>query len=409
MSIPVYYPPQSSVKGAVLSNGANIQTIRHLLWLRDRPDALTGETPPQLTAAQRTALGILSHVFALPGSTPTNVHTSLAGLRRYLSLSEHLSTTALALGKQIPPNVLQCENFFDPPAQLVDWIERATERTLSEGVAVSKRRVPNLRPQEYEHPFDRKALDSIAGTPGVETAVRAAWSASLEAFDNVNHTGSYMRVTERSMPHVVHAAQTAAEVLEIDLPEIYANPGFINAFTVCPTRPIIVITAGAPSLQYNELVFMLGHEMGHIKSEHVMYHSLGRRTELLNHLSLGLAKPAVLAVRTALDYWARRSEFTADRAGLLACQDRDASIRALMKMAGYPPRFYKSVDPEQLLEQAQAFKAMDENTAYRFAKYAAVLDEDHPWSVLRAAELQEWFDSGGYFDVLNRNTSQARE
>lgn len=35
-------------------------------------------------------------------------------------------------------------------------------------------------------------------------------------------------------------------------------------------------------------------------------------------------------------YWNRMSEFTADRAGLLCCQDKDASIRAFMKMAGMP-------------------------------------------------------------------------
>ena len=32
-----------------------------------------------------------------------------------------------------------------------------------------------------------------------------------------------------------------------------------------------------------------------------------------------------------------------------------------------------------------------------------ILDEDHPWTVVRAAELIKWYESGEYQKVLDKN------
>lgn len=48
-------------------------------------------------------------------------------------------------------------------------------------------------------------------------------------------------------------------------------------------------------------------------------------------------------VGTGLDFaiydWMRKSEFTADHAGLLVCQDLKSAISALAKLDGYPEEF----------------------------------------------------------------------
>jgi Zn-dependent protease with chaperone function len=102
------------------------------------------------------------------------------------------------------------------------------------------------------------------------------------------------------------------------------------------------------------------------------------------------------------------SEFSADRAGLLACQNPEAAIDTVIKMAGVPQKYFSSVSHEAFLEQAKEFEYLLSG-AESVIKNISVLDNTHPWTVLRAAELIKWIESGEYERILNRfaaNTCQ---
>ena len=96
------------------------------------------------------------------------------------------------------------------------------------------------------------------------------------------------------------------------------------------------------------------------------------------------------------------SEFTADRAGLLACQDFNAACSAFIKMSGLPSKYYDRIDVNMFLEQAKEFESYDISMVDSLAKKFINLQQDHPWSVLRAAELKKWCEDGSYWKVLNR-------
>lgn len=100
--------------------------------------------------------------------------------------------------------------------------------------------------------------------------------------------------------------------------------------------------------------------------------------------------------------WYRRSELTADHAGLLVCQDLKSAITALAKLGGYPVEFYESLDPNDFLQQAQDFADLDENLYNKVAKTVLLLESTHPWTVLRARELMLWVQSGEYSRILQR-------
>src|SRR5690606_37803653 len=98
----------------------------------------------------------------------------------------------------------------------------------------------------------------------------------------------------------------------------------------------------------------------------------------------------------------RKSEYTADRAGLLACQDIKAVVSAIMKMAGVPPRYYGYVSQSDFIQQAKDFGDFDFDKLDKVAKMISVLDDTHPFTVMRAAELNKWIELGDYMKVLNR-------
>src|SRR5207253_6079890 len=71
-------------------------------------------------------------------------------------------------------------------------------------------------------------------------------------------------------------------------------------------------------------------------------------------ISLGFGEWLSAPLQLALMHWQRMSEFTADRAGLLACQDADVAIRTMMKLAGLPQKYFKDINTQDFIEQARS-------------------------------------------------------
>src|SRR5262249_15217902 len=99
--------------------------------------------------------------------------------------------------------------------------------------------------------------------------------------------------------------------------------------------------------------------------------------------------------------WMRASELTADRCGLLACQDMEAALRALMKLSGYPMRYATEINTTALMEQADAYQAQiaDSNFDAQLA-WLQSLGRDNSYVVVRAAELLKWVGSGQFNTIL---------
>ena len=127
----------------------------------------------------------------------------------------------------------------------------------------------------------------------------------------------------------------------------------------------------------------------------MLYHMMAQVINMVID-SIPFGSIAAAPLQYALYYWDRMSEFTADRAGLLACQDRDAAIRAFMKMAGMPIKEFDNMDYQTFIQQATEFKQLDYNAMNKVIKFISIADASHPWTVMRAAELLNWINSGEY-------------
>jgi hypothetical protein len=125
---------------------------------------------------------------------------------------------------------------------------------------------------------------------------------------------------------------------------------------------------------------------------------------MVGQATLGIGKLISSPLHLALLQWSRMSEFTADRAGLLACQDVATATRVMMKLAGMPIRHYNEMRLDAFVAQAKHFESLDYEKLNKAIKILSIMGSTHPWTVMRAAELIRWTDSGEYQRVLERNT-----
>lgn len=264
----------------------------------------------------------------------------------------------------------------------------------------NKHILTGLNHSDYEHPFDKKALDALEGTPGLEICIKWITSNFIERIYDVQYRGSNLRITEQSYPKIYEYLRYACRILDIPtIPECYVQWGYgINAFTVGSEHPIVVLNSGLIDLcDDDEIMFVIGHELGHIKSNHMLYHMMAQTLDIaLNALPLAITKILAGGLQYALYYWNRMSEFTADRAGLMCCQNQEAAVRAFMKMAGVPMNHFNALNCDSFIRQARDFKMMDIENMNKIIKTLSIADASHPWTVMRAAELLKWIEEGEY-------------
>lgn len=273
----------------------------------------------------------------------------------------------------------------------------------------SKKILTGLSADSYEHPFDKKALETLEDTPGLTIAGNFITSNLVERVYNVQYTGSHLKVTKESYPKIYEYLEYACKILDVQqVPELYIEWGYnINACTVGSEKPIIVINSGLIDLcDDDEIMFVIGHELGHVKSNHMLYHMMAQVINVVVSM-IPFGDVASLPLQYALYYWSRMSEFTADRAGLLCCQNKDAAIRAFMKMAGMPIKQYGDMHYDTFIQQAKDFKLLDYDGMNKVVKLISIADESHPWTVMRAAELLNWIGSGEYQSLTGVPTSDS--
>src|SRR5690606_6284016 len=98
---------------------------------------------------------------------------------------------------------------------------------------------------------------------------------------------------------------------------------------------------------------------------------------------VGLAARAVLV---GLLEWNRKAELSADRAGLLAVQNPEATLKGFMKMAG--GGYDEETDLNEFLVQAEEYRTSGDAADLVF-KVLNLLGTTHPFHVLRAAKVRD--------------------
>jgi Zn-dependent protease with chaperone function len=159
--------------------------------------------------------------------------------------------------------------------------------------------------------------------------------------------GTLVRVSPRQFPELYEIATVAAENLSSDhIPVYVKRQSEMNIYTLgLWQRPLIVLTSSlVDQMPHDALQFFIGREIGHIQAGHTWLRTLLK--------PLGADIPIIGKLFNSVIFgdWMNRTEFTADRAGFIACRSLTTSITTMLKF-GVGIRLYEKLDIREFLEQ----------------------------------------------------------
>ena len=264
---------------------------------------------------------------------------------------------------------------------------------------------PELSYRTFTYPGDEEALAALKAIPGAGSLLAWLEENFTEQITFLNNNEQMIRVNANNYSSLYAMVARCCDILSCPLPEIYVttNP-VMNAYTSGQRRACIVLhSALVEALTPDELCFVIGHELGHIKAAHGLYRQLGDMlidywdilTSVVPIPGLGLLRIPLLI---AYWEWYRRAEFTCDRAGLLCVQDLDASLTALAKLSGKIKGYEDEVNIDETIDQMEARK--DVNKLVLLVSIMENASNTHPFVSVRLKALKEFAASEQYRNIL---------
>ncbi|MEU4093575.1 M48 family metallopeptidase [Streptomyces sp. NPDC026673] len=275
----------------------------------------------------------------------------------------------------------------------------------------NRRRFEGISSRAYEHPADRSALVALRKLSGFDTVFKALSGLLPERSLRLLFLSDSVRVGDQQFAHLHDMLRDACYILDLPkVPAMYVTQDpRPNAMCIGLDEPIIVVTTGLVELlDEEEMRAVVGHEVGHALSGHSVYRTI---LLFLTNLALRVAwiplgNLAIMAIVTALREWFRKSELSADRAGLLVGQDLQASMRGLMKIAGGNHLHEMNVDA--FLKQAEEYEESGD-LRDSVLKILNVLPRSHPFTTVRAAELKKWAASRDHQRIMDGHYPRRSE
>ena len=258
----------------------------------------------------------------------------------------------------------------------------------------------NISSKAYEHPADRAATAALKAVPMLDTLVRRLIEWRYERALRQFYLGTSLKVSEQQCPELWASHTAACRIL--DLPEVYdlylTTPVQGIAATIGSKKPMIVVDSTVlQRLGPGEQRVLVGHELGHILSDHVLY-----ITALNILLAAGGSLPTLLglpfrAVRTVLLEWYRAAELSSDRAATLIVRDPQIVCRMLMITASGLPAERLNLDA--FMAQAMDYENWDDPSD-RVRRFFWEINVTHPYAVKRVSEVMRWVQSGEYDRII---------
>ncbi|HET9950117.1 MAG TPA: M48 family metallopeptidase [Longimicrobiales bacterium] len=266
--------------------------------------------------------------------------------------------------------------------------------------ARARRILTDIAPRAWEHPADKAALQALRRIPVFDAVLRKLFGFFGEKPVRLAFQANSVRVGPRQFPEVHRIYQQALKTLDApqEYPLYLSQTPIVNAGAYGMEQPFIIMNSGTVRLlEEEELEYVLGHEIAHIMSDHVLYRTM--MVFLINLATMGfpIVGLAARAVLVGLLEWYRKSELSCDRAGLLAVQDPEVVMRTMLKMAGGGEKHEMSL--QEFIVQAEEYKQGGDVVDQVF-KVLNLMAATHPFYVLRVSELRAWIEAGDYDRII---------
>ena len=276
---------------------------------------------------------------------------------------------------------------------------------------------PNISAKAFQHPSDIAATQALRAVPLLDTVQKWFLQNTSERAWNLHVLASGVRLGPNQGARIYNAFVHAASILDLPkLPSIYLlNSADFNAFASGVENYSVTLTAGlVDALDEEELLAVIGHELGHIKCEHMLYKSLARNMSsigltLLNRFIPGLGSMAAMPLLSALLYWSRMAEFSCDRAALLVTQNLDVVKRTTVMLAAGSKKILPDLNIDDVLKQADEYLDVGMGAWDKLLIFEREMKMTHPVPVLRCKEIHQWGNSEEYQEILGGTYTKKGE
>ena len=252
----------------------------------------------------------------------------------------------------------------------------------------------------YAFASERKFRRTLDAARPVAIAIEA----TTRLWKNVAKTellGTSVQVNDQQFPRVFEAAKKAGEALRVEVPPVYISPSSSKIKSqALGTNDDAYIVLNSDLLDHitdQELLALVGHELGHVQNNHVLY------ATALHYLMTSAAMFVRWAVQPAimtLQAWSRRAEITCDRAALLCTKNLDATLAALIKLAlGLDGKGKDQVNIEDYLTNLP-------DTKKGVGRYAELFRTE-PYIPKRVQALRRFAESAYYRMAIGESTEDA--
>ncbi len=252
----------------------------------------------------------------------------------------------------------------------------------------------NVSVDDFMHPDDRAAVQALQSVPAVDRLVSQMEEQSNQIMVRMTTLGSCVHLTDMNAPHICGLVRNVCEIMGYDnMPEVFTRREY--SLDVTPSgvdRPVIVI----PDLALNTLdddllYFTVGRAITRFKSEYLKFYMVAQMMIMFGSLFSVVSD----VIKLPLANWMRKSELTADRGGLLACQNYKAAMRFLMAKAGMPLKETKDINIPDYIEASQI-----KSLLVKAGKGAKTLVNEKGWANDRINGLFTWYATGDYDNLL---------
>lgn len=271
---------------------------------------------------------------------------------------------------------------------------------------LSKTLLVGLKADQFRHPLDLAATNSLKQIPGLDLMVRNLLGPLAEQFFYLNNIAASILVGENQLPHLHQLLLDACQTLDLEPPQLYVQQHPVpNAYTFAMRgkQPFIVLhTSLIEILTLEEIQAVIAHELGHLKCEHSVYLTPLNIIILAAGLFPGWGTVVAQNIQAQMLEWVRCAEFTCDRAALLATQNPKVVMSVLMKLAGGSPTLAPQLNLDAFIEQARAYDSVSNTELGELLKSAQTAQLTHPVPVLRAREIDRWASSQTYQSLLQK-------
>lgn len=255
---------------------------------------------------------------------------------------------------------------------------------------------------------DKKALDGLKKVPLLPQVIHKFHEAGIDRWMYCWNMSSSVRCGPKQYPTLDAILRECCQILDMPEPELYiSNNPFPNAFAGGIERPYITVRSSmVDTLSDEQMYYLIGHELGHIKAGHLLYMSVARVLlpilDLIGRRFVGLGDAATIALVAAFYEWLRQAEITCDRAGLLCAQQFELAAGGILALTGGPNRLADESSLEAFLDQSRSYQEMDLMDGIGklmiFLMYG--MSATHPMPVHRVRLLENWVDDGSFDRIL---------